>query len=105
AEQALVNLGLPINTEELTRLDEQTMAKRIQFLGLPDSVVKSLDAAKTTANLLPVVAPMDGVVAERQVVPGEVVDSSKPMFVVADLSRVWIMIDVRLEAGDSLALN
>jgi cobalt-zinc-cadmium efflux system membrane fusion protein len=105
SEQALANLGLPLNMKELSQLDEEQMTARIRFLGLPDSVIRTLDPAKTTANLIPVISPRDGVVTERQVELGEVVDSTKSLFVVADLSRVWITMDVGQEDSHGVALD
>ncbi len=43
ARQALVNLGLPVDAEELKDLTEKQIAAHVQFLGLPDSVYQSLD--------------------------------------------------------------
>ncbi|MGD9524818.1 MAG: efflux RND transporter periplasmic adaptor subunit [Gemmatimonadales bacterium] len=39
-------------------------------------------------------APFDGVVVERQVTRGEMVDPEDRLFLVADLSRVWVLLDV-----------
>lgn len=39
-------------------------------------------------------APFDGVVVERQVTRGEMVDPEDQLFVVADLSRVWVLLDI-----------
>jgi cobalt-zinc-cadmium efflux system membrane fusion protein len=36
-------------------------------------------------------SPLDGVVIERHATPGEVVDGDRPLFVVADVSRVWVV--------------
>src|SRR5439155_5796159 len=47
--------------------------------------------------LLPVVAPLDGVVVARDVVAGEVVDTTKVLFVVADVRRVWLTLSLRQE--------
>jgi cobalt-zinc-cadmium efflux system membrane fusion protein len=105
SEQALANLGLPLNMKELSQLDEEQMTARVRFLGLPESVIRTLDPGKTTANLIPILSPLDGVVTERQVVPGEVVDSTKSLFVVADMSRVWITMDVGQEDSHGVALD
>ena len=105
AEQALVNLGLPIKGQEVEQLPEEELAARVRFLGLPPEIVKSLDSEMATSNLLPLKAPFDGIVAERQVAPGEIVDASKILFIVADLSRVWIVMSVRQEDVDKLRLG
>ncbi|MBY0524438.1 MAG: efflux RND transporter periplasmic adaptor subunit [Gemmataceae bacterium] len=105
AEQALVNLGLPIKGKDVEKLSEEALATRLRFLGLPESVAKSLDPETATSNLLPLTAPFDGLVAERAATPGEVVDPTRNLFVVADLRRVWIVMGVRLEDADRLAVG
>ena len=105
ARQALINLGLPIQVEELKGLTEDQLAQRLQLLGLPETVVRTLDPRTTTANLIAVKAPLDGVVVAREVVAGEVVDTAKVLFVVADPRRLWLNLDVRLEDARHLALG
>jgi cobalt-zinc-cadmium efflux system membrane fusion protein len=95
--QALVNLGLPVNGDDLKGLPEDRLAARVQFLGLPDSLAGRLDPERTTANLLPVTAPLDGVVVAREVGAREVVDSTRVLFVVADPRRMWLTLNVRAE--------
>ncbi len=105
AQQALNNLGLPISLEGLSELSEEKLVERVCLLGLSEPIKATLDPGMTTANLIPVTASFDGVVIAREVVAGEVVDTSKTMFVVADLRRMWVMLDLRLEDAASLALG
>lgn len=91
AQQALTNLGLWNRVEDLVNATERT---NIQFLGLPKPIADTLDPKSTTANLLPITAPFDGVVIERHAVTGEVVEVSKPLMAVADTSHMWINADV-----------
>ncbi|MGH7171826.1 MAG: efflux RND transporter periplasmic adaptor subunit [Gemmataceae bacterium] len=100
-QQSLQNLGLTVSLDELIRLtdaraDEQVVA-RLRTLGIPDTLLQQLDASTLTSNLLPMYAPFDGMVIDRDIVIGEVVNPAKPQFVLADLSRLWIMLHVRLE--------
>jgi cobalt-zinc-cadmium efflux system membrane fusion protein len=97
AQQVLANLGLPVKAESVAGLGEEELAAKMRFLGLPEDAVKSLDPGTATANLLPVTAPLDGVVISREAVAGEIVDPARPLFVVADLSRMWVLLDVRQE--------
>jgi cobalt-zinc-cadmium efflux system membrane fusion protein len=97
AQQALVNLGLPVNTDDFKGLSEDRLAAAVQFLGLPAPLAGHLDPRRTTANLLPVTAPLDGVVVDREGVAGEVVDSARALFVVADLRRMGLTLNVRAE--------
>ena len=105
AQQMLVNYGLPTRLEDLRNLTDNELAKRVQFLGLPESIVATLDPASTTVSLVPLVAPFDGVVIGRDIAQGEVVSPSAAQFEVADISRMWIRMDVRREDAGRLKLG
>lgn len=97
AHQSLVNLGLPLPLDTVRNLDESELAARLHFLGLSRAAAGELDPATTTSNLLPVTAPLSGVVVSRNVVAGEGVDTDKPLFTVADISRMWLRLNIPLE--------
>lgn len=96
AQQVLVNLGLPIELDSIKGMTAEELARRIQFFGIPEEIAKRLNS-KTTGNLFPILAPRDGVIAESKVTGGETVEPSKTMFVVADTSQMWLLLNVRLE--------
>jgi membrane fusion protein, heavy metal efflux system len=104
AQQGLVNLGLPVIGDWVALADDR-LAAYVQFLGLPAAVAEQFDPTRTTANLLPLAAPLDGVVVAREAVAGEVVDPTRTLFVVADPSRMWLTLHVRLEDAQHLALG
>lgn len=104
-QQALVNLGLTAQVGELAGLSDDELARRIHFLGLPLAILSTLAPEITTANLIPLVAPFDGVVVGREAVVGEMVEASVPQFVVADVSRMWILLEVRKEDAGRLAIG
>jgi cobalt-zinc-cadmium efflux system membrane fusion protein len=97
AQQSLINLGLPIRVEDLKKLSIEELGKRLQFLGVPAHLAQQLDPQTTTANLIPLVASQDGVVTASEVVPREMVDAAKTLFVVTDTSRMWLVLNVRFE--------
>ena len=105
AQEAMTNLGLPVDVEGLKSVPQEKLADRLRFLGLPESVIGSLDPKKTTGNLLAVTAPFDGVVVTRQVVDGEVVDNSKALFVTVDVRQMWLTLDLRVEDAKLVALG
>jgi membrane fusion protein, heavy metal efflux system len=105
AEQALINLGLPIRAEEVKELGPDEVRRRVQLLGLPEDVARTLDPRTTTANLLPVTSPLEGVVVAREVVAGEVVEPAKVLFVVADVSRMWLTLSLRQEDANRVMLG
>lgn len=103
AQQTLVNFGLTVRVKELMGLTDDELRRRLQFLGLPASLVSHFDLDSTTANLVPLVAPFDGLVIGRHIVPGEVVSPGDRHLVVADVRKMWLRLDVRKE--DSLRLD
>ncbi len=97
SHQALVNLGLPIPLEKVRRFSELQLASFVQFLGLPPDLSNQLDPATTTSNLLPVKASQSGIVVARDIVAGEVIDTQKILFTVADISQMWLWLNIPLE--------
>src|SRR5262249_55081448 len=105
AEQALASLGLQVRPEEYKGLEPEELARRVRQLGLPDNLSKLLDDNLPTANLVPVRAPLDGEVVSRLTVAGEMIDPTKVIVVVADTSRMALVLNVRQEDSSRLALG
>jgi membrane fusion protein, heavy metal efflux system len=105
AEQGLASLGLPGRAEDFKDLEPEELARRVRVLGLPPEVLRSLGNEAETANLLPIFAPRDGQVLERQVSVGEVVDTRKVLLTVADPTRLWVTVHVRQEQGGRLGVG
>ena len=105
AQQSLVNLGLPIRFNDLAELSDEARARKIHFLGISTDLTDGFDPAHTTANLIPLVAPFDGVVIRREIVIGEVVAPDKPQFVLADTRTMWLKMSVRKEDAIRLAVS
>jgi membrane fusion protein, heavy metal efflux system len=71
----------------------------LRILGLPDFVLKDLDVETMTANLLPLRAPFEGQVVERDTATGEVIQANqmKTLFVFADIRALHVDLDVNPE--------
>jgi cobalt-zinc-cadmium efflux system membrane fusion protein len=97
-QQALLNLGLVVRVEELLKLSDEQRVRELRLLGLPDSLRSGAAADTLTANLLPVAAPFDGQIVQRNAAIGEAVTSARPLFVVADLRQVHL--EMAVEPAD-----
>lgn len=104
-QQTLANLGLPVRAEDLANLTDEQMVRQVRLLGLPPKLLEGLDLETLTANLLPLKAPFDGEVISRNIVIGEIASPSTPQFALADVSRLWVMLDVRSEEAGRLSLG
>jgi cobalt-zinc-cadmium efflux system membrane fusion protein len=64
-----------------------------------------------THPLVPIASPVGGIVIEKAVTQGEVVSPEKTLFLVADLSTLWVVIDVyekdisRLKVGTGVKVS
>lgn len=68
-----------------------TDAERLALYGVSISDLKGEDHKKP---LLPVRSPIAGVITEKHAIVGELSDPSKSLYTVADLSSVWILVDI-----------
>lgn len=70
--------------------DHQTDEERLVLYGLPRSGLKGA----TSTALLPLGAPISGVVTQKAAVPGELADPSRSIYTIADLSSLWVLVDI-----------
>lgn len=75
-----------------TELDERRQL--LGLLGMPEAAVERLRRDRQIAPALEVVAPVGGIVLQRQATPGERVAAAAPLFTVANLSPLWINLQV-----------
>ncbi len=76
------------------RAEKEAAELRLHTLGLSDAQLKNLRADQHYASAVSVASPLDGVVVERLVALGQMVEPQDTMFVVMDLRTVWVMVDV-----------
>lgn len=68
--------------------------QRLLLLGLPDDRIARLTEASQVVAEITVSAPGDGVVVARSVNPGQVISAGQELFVVTDLTTVWVVGDL-----------
>jgi cobalt-zinc-cadmium efflux system membrane fusion protein len=112
AQMALVNVGLPLHLENLRSLSDEQVARKVRLLGLhrgplssPKPVWGLTSEEDLPGNLLPLVAPFDGLVIRCEAHVGEGVVLAKPVFIVSDVHRLSVMMDIRQEDAPRLALH
>ena len=76
-----------------TEADLNLTKEKFRILGIDMS---KFEEKKTNGEhpLIPISSPIGGVVIEKNVSQGEVVGPEKNLFVVADLSNLWVVIDI-----------
>lgn len=68
--------------------------QRMLLFGIPAQEVERVLVTRQVNHMHEIKSPRSGVVTARDVDPGQMIDSSKTLFVVADLSRVWLVAQV-----------
>ena len=71
--------------------EQHTDEERLSLYGVNLSELKG-DIHKRP--LLPVRSPIGGIITEKHAIVGELSDPSKSLYTVADLSSVWVMVDI-----------
>lgn len=88
--QALANLGVTVDPDDLRKLRVPERVDRVRFLGLPDDALAVVRGRTESANLLPVVAPVGGFVIRLSVSRGEAVAANRPLLVAAGVEQVHL---------------
>ena len=73
------------------RAEAQEAREGLRLLGMDDKEIKTLERTQTIRSQVPIVAPFAGRVIARDLTKGEVVETTHKLFVVADLSTVWVV--------------
>ena len=68
--------------------------QRLLLLGLSTERVAKLETAPQVVSEITVASPADGLVIARSVNPGQVINAGQELFVVTDLSTVWVIGDL-----------
>jgi RND family efflux transporter MFP subunit len=74
----------------------------LRLAGMGNAAMARLQAGHAIDSALEISAPIDGVVLEQMVAPGQRVDAAAPLFKVVRLSPLWLEIQVPLAQTDGL---
>jgi cobalt-zinc-cadmium efflux system membrane fusion protein len=76
------------------RAEKEAAENRLHALGITDEELPAMRVEGHLGSTLAAVSPIAGVVAERTGTLGQMVDPQATLFVVLDLRRVWLQVDV-----------
>ena len=76
------------------RAETREARDRLRLFGMNDQDIRRLDRDQTIHSFVPIAAPFDGRVIARNLTKGEVVETTEKLFVVADLSEVWVLANI-----------
>jgi len=91
--------------------ETRAAADQLQLLGVTPAAIAKLGSQGEVNSVTPVVATLGGVVVERKLAQGLVVQPADVLFVVAELSRLWAVAQVpeqqisQVTAGQSVSIE
>jgi membrane fusion protein, heavy metal efflux system len=92
---------------ELQQINTEVASSREQLgvLGLTRDALERLQTSKVVDSTTHVVSSLDGIVLERKATIGQVIQAVETMFVISDLSTVWLVADVPEQSAGGLAVG
>lgn len=96
---------------QIAQAETRAAADQLQLLGVGSAAIERLGRNGTINSMVPVMASLDGVVVERKLAQGQVVQPADALFVVADLSRLWAVAQVpeqqvaMVKAGQAVSIE
>jgi cobalt-zinc-cadmium efflux system membrane fusion protein len=72
------------------RAEAREARDRLNLLGMTEEELRRLERTQEIRSRVPIVAPFPGRIIARNLTRGEVVETSDKLFVIADLSEVWV---------------
>ena len=75
----------------------QSVRNRLRILGYSEQAIDALTSERHAGPVAQILAPISGVIVDRQVGPGQYAQAgaSTPVFTIADMSSVWMIGNVR----------
>lgn len=96
---------------KISQAETRAAADQLQLLGVSPAAIDRLGKQGALDTVTPVVATLGGVVVERKLAQGQVVQPADVLFAVADLSRLWAVAQVpeqqvsQVRTGQSVSIE
>jgi len=101
AKQLLAENGIGVGEDQRRqgemigfRAENREARDHLRLLGMNPEEIDRLDEEQTIHSHVSIEAPFNGRVIARNLTKGEVVETTKTLFVVADLSQVWVTAEI-----------
>lgn len=96
---------------QISVAETRAAADQLQLLGVSPAAIERLGRQGAVDSVTPVVATLGGIVVERKLAQGQVVQPADALFVVADLGRLWAVAQVpeqqvsQVRTGQSVSIE
>ncbi len=100
-ESSSFNARVRSSNERLLKSSRQ----RLVELGMAEPQIKNLKSGRVAQRTLDLYAPISGTVIEKMATPGQYIKAGAPIYRLADLSKVWLVIELFPEDAKAIRLG
>lgn len=99
------------NELQVAQVEKRAAIDQLRVMGMSPAAIQQTIATGSITSTSNIVSTLNGVVVERKVNKGQVVQPADVLFVIADLSRVWVIAQVpesqvsRVRPGQSVTID
>ena len=90
--------AMPAGALAVARETQQSLVtnarRRLEELGMAEEQLRSLEDSGEALSRLTIYAPLGGTVVEKLAIEGAYVETGEPIYRIADLSTVWLMLEL-----------
>jgi len=79
--------------------------QRLVELGMTEKQIKNLESERVAQRTLDLYAPISGTVIEKMATPGQYIKAGAPIYRLADLSKVWLVIELFPEDAKAIRIG
>jgi Cu(I)/Ag(I) efflux system membrane fusion protein len=102
AQQELIDANLYDDTYPEMK---EAARQKLRFWGITDAQIASIESTGTVEREMDIVAPRQGVVIRRNVVPEGYVQPGMMLYEIADLSKVWVEFELYEQDAASISVG
>ncbi len=84
---------------------ETAARKKLQLLGMTIEQINEIIARKNTSDHVTLTAPISGIVIKKEVTEGMYVKTGAPIYTIADLSKLWIILEAYESDLNAIRMN
>lgn len=97
-EELIQALGQTVNSRstlarETSQLTLEAAREKLSLLGLTANQIREIENRKKPEDRLTVYSPISGIVIHKNAVEGTYVQTGSQIYTIADLTRVWVILD------------
>lgn len=96
---------------ETAEANLKSAREKLRLWGFGDEQIEGVERSGTASDHLTITSPLAGIVVEKMVQAGQYVETGMPLYNVADLSRLWVLIEAyesdlaHLRVGEKLVFT